>query len=138
MHHPSLTIPSTDFSGHVNETLHFSRQIPIYMIPSILPPLTAKNTTLRRLSRHGRDWSSDQGEPLCFIEPGPSTATGGKQLVQHRGVNDADDGLVIDDERDGDAEHGEEVRVVHRAVQRVDAPCWRVGDEIVLRGIFAV
>lgn len=34
------------------------------------------------------------------------------------GVDDADDGSVVDDEADGDAEHGEDVGVVYSSLAR--------------------
>jgi hypothetical protein len=48
----------------------------------------------------------------------------------------------IGEEGDGDAEHGEEMGIVDCPVQRIDAPCWRRGDEIIFSaaggvGLFA-
>ena len=77
------------------------------------------------------------------------------------GVDDADDGSVVDDEADGDAEHGEDVGVVYgslpvsqylllvqvalffhlldlHTVQRINAPCWLLVDEVVARLSFGI
>lgn len=43
-------------------------------------------------------------------------------------VDDADNGLPVEDEGDGDAEHREEVRVIYCSIQGVDAPSWLVFD----------
>lgn len=49
-------------------------------------------------------------------------------------VYDADDGVPVDGEGDGDAEHGKQVCEVDGAVEGVHDPCWRVIDEVVARG----
>lgn len=49
---------------------------------------------------------------MFLVEPGTAAGAGGEELVLERGVDDAYDWTVLDDEADGDAEHGEEVGVV--------------------------
>ena len=58
--------------------------------------------------------------------------------MQEWGIDDADEGLRLVDEADGDAEHGEEVDVIDGSVERVDAPCWAVVDQVVSRGALRV
>lgn len=52
-------------------------------------------------------------------------------MIEERSVDDANGRFVVEDEGDGDAEHGEEVGVVYCAVERVHAPGRSGGDEIV-------
>jgi hypothetical protein len=47
-----------------------------------------------------------------LVEPGSAANAGGEELVLERLVDYANDGAVVDDEADGDAEHWEEVRIV--------------------------
>jgi hypothetical protein len=63
---------------------------------------------------------------MCIILPRSIIYKGGIGRVQKRLVDDSDDGDVIKNEADRDAEHGEEVCVVYCSVQGVDDPCWRV------------
>jgi hypothetical protein len=59
-------------------------------------------------------------------------------LIEEGCVDDTDGGARVEDEGDGDAEHGKEVRVVYCAVEGVDAPGWAGGDEVVSWGAFGV
>ncbi len=52
--------------------------------------------------------------------------------VEHGLVDDANDGDAANTECDRYAEHREEMRVVHGAVQGVNNPCGRVVDEVIL------
>ena len=57
-------------------------------------------------------------------------------MIEERSVDDANGRFVVEDEGDGDAEHGEEVDVVDGAVQRVNAPCGTFVDEVVATRTF--
>ena len=59
------------------------------------------------------------------------TFAGGEDLIEERSVDEANGRFVVEDEGDGDAEHGEEVGVVYCAVERVHAPGRSGGYEIV-------
>ena len=52
-------------------------------------------------------------------------------MVEEGCVDDSDGGFGVQDEGDGDTEHGEEVSVVYGAVEGVDTPGWCGGDEVV-------
>lgn len=52
-------------------------------------------------------------------------------MIEERSVDDANGRFVVEDEGNGDAEHGEEVGVVYCAVERVHAPGRSGSDEIV-------
>lgn len=71
-------------------------------------------------------------------EKGAAAGTRGEELAEERGVDYADDGVAADDKGDADAEGGEEVDIVYGAVEGVDAPRGRVGDEVVAGGAFGV
>lgn len=133
VHHATLTVTPANLGRHVHKTLDLPLEIPVGYIPTILAPLARKDAFLRRVDRHRRDGRfSDQGESQTLIEIGTLPDTGGEQLVLHGRVDHPDDGLPMQNHGDGDAEHGEEMCVVHGAVQGVDDPCWMLGgDEIV-------
>jgi hypothetical protein len=59
-------------------------------------------------------------ETYRIIHERPVAAVGGIRDVEHGRVDHAHDGRVVQDERDGDAEHVEEVGVVYGAVEGVD------------------
>jgi hypothetical protein len=55
----------------------------------------------------------------------------GEDLIEEGCVDYSDGGFGVEDEGDGDAEHGEEVSVVYCAVEGVDTPCGCGSDEVV-------
>jgi hypothetical protein len=54
-------------------------------------------------------------------------------LVHEGSIYDSDDGVTIDAECYGDAEHGEEMSEVDGAIEGINDPSWRRGDEITFR-----
>lgn len=91
--------------------------IPIRPILAILTPLTREDAFPGRIRGHRRNRRiANKGELALFIQPCAAAGTRRKELVCEGGVDDADDGLVGDDEADGDAEHGEDVGVIYGAV----------------------
>ena len=52
---------------------------------------------------------------MSLIQPRAFAFASREGLVEKRGVDDADYGLVVHDEGDGDAEHWEEVGIVDGA-----------------------
>lgn len=79
------------------------------------------------MRRAGRGWSAVVEE--CSVAG--ESAVGG---VEERSIDDADRGDSGNTEGYGDAEHGEQVRVVDGAVERVDDPGWRGCDEVLFGG----
>lgn len=139
MHHPALPTSSTNLSSHVHKTANLPPHIPTLHISPILPPLTTKDTTLRRLlPQHLLRTIHVRQRPPWFswvsiILEGAVTSECRVCCVKHWLVDYAYDRLVVETEGDGDAEHREQVRVVYCSVQWVDDPCWRGGYEIVFR-----
>ncbi len=68
---------------------------------------------------------------MAIVLPCTVVKERGLRDVEHRLVDDADDRGPGEDEGDRDAEHGKEVGVVYCAVEGVDNPGWRGGDEII-------
>ena len=123
MNHPAPPTASTHLRRHVDKTLHLAMQIPIRPVFAIFAPLTAEDASRRRILGHRRDLRvSYQGQPLRLVQPSAAAPASGKSLVEERRANDAYDGLAPDDHADRDAKHGEQVRVVDGAVERVDDP----------------
>lgn len=131
MHHTTLSPSSSNLSRHIQKTLNLPIQIAIRDILSVLSPFARKHTAFGCLLRHRRHGISHQRQPSSFIQPSTLAGASRKDLVQEGCVNDSDGGFRVQDEGDGDAEHGEEVCVVYGAVKGVDAPCWCGGDEVV-------
>jgi len=116
MHHATFPFPAANFRRHVDEAFHLSVEITVRSIPSILAPLTAEDAALRRCFRHGWDGITYEWQSLRLIEPGPFATASGECLVQKWCVDDADDRLSAEDEGNRDAEHWEDVGVVHGAL----------------------
>ncbi len=137
MHHPSLPASPPNLRRHVNKTLNLPPHIPTLHIFPIFPPLTAKDTSFRRLFPQRRDRVPHIRQPppgfggMSIVLPCAVVDEGGVGDVEHGLVDDADDGRPGEDEGDGDAEHGEEVGVVYGAVEGIDDPGRRGGDEVV-------
>ncbi len=112
MHHPPLTIPTPNLRRHVYKALNLAVHITVRDVAAILTPLTREDTLQRGVGGHGRDRVPNEWELALLVEPGTAPAAGGEELVLEGGVDYADDGAVLDDEADGDAEHGEDVGVV--------------------------
>ena len=66
---------------------------------------------------------------MSVCEISAPAGDGGVQVFGIRVVDDADDGLALDGETEGDADVGIEVDKVGRAVDRVDDECWCCGNE---------
>jgi len=91
--------------------------IPIRPISAILAPLAREDAFPRRSRWHRRNQRIANKRKLAlFIQPCAAAATGRKELVCEGSIDNADDGLMRDDEADGDTEHGEDVGVVYGAV----------------------
>lgn len=56
-----------------------------------------------------------------------------ESLVQEGGVDDANDGLSLDSETDGDAEHWEQMGEVDGAIEGIDDPRRPFVDEVITR-----
>lgn len=88
--------------------------VPIRNILAILAPLAGENAFFGSVCWHRGDGRvADEGESTFFVEPGAAAGAGGEELILEGGVDDADYGAVVEDEGDGDAEHGEEVGIVY-------------------------
>ncbi len=131
MHHAPFPIPAADLGRHIHEALDLPVQVAVSPVPAVLSPLTREEAALRGIGRQRRDGVSEERESLRLVEPGTAPPARREELPQERGVDDADDGLAVQDEADRHAEHGKQVRVVDGAVQRVDAP-GRLGIDQVL------
>lgn len=107
-------------------------QITISLIPPILSPLTAKNTSLRCVLRHRSNCFSQQRQPRRLVQPRSLPFTRREQLIKQRRVDHADDRVSVNAQRNANAEHWEAMREVHGAIEGVDDPGWGVGDEILL------
>lgn len=149
MHHPTLAIPRPNLRRHIYKALNFAMHITVRDIAAIFTPFTGEDTLGRGIGWHGRNRVADERELAFLVQPGAAPAAGGEELVLEGGVDYADDGAVLDDEADGDAEHGEEVSVIDGScgvlivgfclrlerneegvstVKRIDAPCWLFVD----------
>lgn len=133
MHHSSLPASPPNLGSHINETLHLSVQVPFWPVLSILAPFATKHTTPRCALRHRLP---HQRQPLCLIKPSTPPFAGREKLAKHRRAYDSYYRCAVDEKGDGDAEHGEEMGIIDRAVKGVDDPCWsRMGDEVGARGL---
>ena len=112
MHHPPFTIPTPNLRRHVHKALNLAVHITVRDVAAIFTPLAREDTLRRGVGGHGRDRVANEWELAFLVEPGTAPAAGGEELVLEGGVDYADDGAVLDDEADGDAEHGEDVGVV--------------------------
>lgn len=134
--HAALACSAAQLRRHVHEAADLLVHVAAQRVPPVLAPLAAEDAAFRRVGRHGWDGVADErqtGLPSAAVDlPGAEALAGRVGGVEDGGVDDADDGDAVEAEGDGDAEHGEEVRVVDGAVERVDAPAWLVGNEIVL------
>lgn len=91
-------------------------QIPVRLVPAVLTPLAREDALLRRSRGHRRDGrAADQRELARFVQPGAAAGARGEELVLERGVDYPDDRVLVDEEADGDAEHGEDMSVVYRS-----------------------
>lgn len=125
MNHAAQASLPARFERHGDEGIDFPLQIPrpISRIPPVLAPLARKDTPLRRLGRDSADATrAEQRQTRRLVHPRPLAVTRGEDQVQHRRADDADDGPPAHGERNAHAEHGEAVREVDRAVERVDDP----------------
>lgn len=114
MHHPTPPLSPPSLSSHIQEALNLAMHVPIRDIPAILAPLAGEDALSGRIWRHrGGGRVADKGELAFLVEPGATAGAGGEELVLEGGVDDADDGAVVENEGDGDAEHGKEVGVVY-------------------------
>lgn len=113
MHHTSLSTSPTYLRSQVQEALDLAVHVPVGNVPAILAPFAGQDTPGRRIRRHSA--VADEGQTVRPVQPGSAAAAGREELVLERGVDDADDGTVVENEGDGDAEHGEEVGVVDGA-----------------------
>lgn len=131
MYHASLTIPTSDFGGHIHEALDLAVHVAVGDVPPVLPPLATKDTALRRRGRHGRYGFPDQRQRRRLVEPRAATLARSEELVHKGRLDDADHGPAADEEGDGDTECGEEVCIVDGAVEGVYTPRRRcVVDEV--------
>jgi len=131
MHHPPFT-PSTPYlSSHIHKTVDLPPHIASLLIPPILTPLTTKDAAFRCLFGQDRLRTIDQRQPLPLfttimriILPRSITNQGGVSGVQKGLMDNPDYRLGVQDKGDGDAEHGEEVRVIYCSIKRVHYPGW--------------
>lgn len=148
MNHSAFAPSATKLRSHVHKTVDFAMHVSLGDISPILPPLTAENAAARRIRWERRDRVSCERELLTWfvgrrrrsavVHPGAVAGAGGVGDVQEGRVDDTDDGNAVEAHGDGDTEHGEEVRVVDGAIERVDDPGWGIGDEVLLGAAFAV
>lgn len=141
MHHTSLPISPPNLTSHIDKTLDLPMQIAIWDITAIFAPLAREDTFTRRIGRHWWDgWVADEGELAFLVQPCPAADAGREELVLEGGVDYSDYGTMLVDEGNGDAEHGENMRVVYGSweesvtvivgqegddtVQRIDTPRW--------------
>lgn len=91
-------------------------QISTRDIPTVLAPLARKDALSRCVSRHrGYRRLADERELDFLIQPGATTSARREELVLKRGIDDADNGSVIEDEGNRHAKHGEAMSVVDGA-----------------------
>lgn len=118
MHHSTLPISSTNLGRHVHEALNLPVHVTIRPVSSVFSPLAAEHTSRGSLCGHRSNGVADERQLLGLVEPGPTAAAGGEQLIEKGGVDDADGGHMVVDKGNGDAEHGEEMDVVYRSCVR--------------------
>ena len=128
MYHSALPASPSNLGSHIDKTLHLPIQVPLRFVLTVFAPFATKHTTPRRVLRHRLP---HHRQPLCLIEPGTSPLAGREELAKHRRTYDSYNRCAVDEKGDGNAEHGEEVRVVDRAVEGVDdLGRNRRGDEV--------
>lgn len=138
MNHTALPSSAAKLGSHVHKTVDFAMHVAIWSISSILAPFAREDTFTRSVRRHWWDRVPEHRELLSLIEIGSSSGASREKLFQKWSINYPDGCLAIEDEADGHAEHGKEMRIVDRPVQRVHTPCRFIVDEVFPRRAFRI
>lgn len=101
MHHPALPVPTTQLRRQIHKALDLAVQVAIGDVAAVLAPFAGQDALAGRVGgERGDRGVADEREAALLVQPGAAVEAGGEELVLEGGVDDADDGAVVDEEAD--------------------------------------
>lgn len=138
VYHSSLAISPSQFGCHVDKAVHLSVEISIRDVSPVLSPLAGEDALPRSVGGHRTDRLAQKWQSRGLVQPGSFACASGEELVKQGRKDDSNDGLIVEDESDADAEHGKCMCEVDSTIERINDPRRFVCDQVGLRGALRV